>query len=369
MKKLLTLASILLLSGCVTYYYPEVALEDGVYYAEDDPSYIVDSGGYVAYSSYYPWSSLDYFYMGHYSYPRYGYGYYGGFSVGIGYSYSPWYVWHAPYYHYPHYYAWQPYYGYGHGRYGHGNKHNNRKGNKRKGHKNKYRNDNDYRYAGRGDNQRGNRRGEYSDDVRSPAGRNKGQSNSDGKQADSVNRYVSTAPSGDSGSRGMEVRSRGSKSTGKSRKQPVMGGAVVNREFNTSNKSVTKSSYRSRRTTGSAGETRYRAGAKQSRARTQPVESGMKSQKYAIVESPAQSTQTKGKSGHTAPVNSSGRSSARAPSGNASARSPSRSNSQSSASAKTHQSSGSSRRSQSSSASSGSRQSRQSNSSQRQNRK
>lgn len=66
MKKLLTLSFIILLSGCVTYYDPQTALEDGVYYAEDDPFYVMDSGG-----AYYPWSSLDYFYLSYHIYPRY----------------------------------------------------------------------------------------------------------------------------------------------------------------------------------------------------------------------------------------------------------------------------------------------------------
>ena len=87
MKKLLILPLLILLTGCVTYYYPETALEDGVYYAEDDPSYVVYPRGYAG-VAYYPWSSLDYFYMGYYTYPGYGWGY------------SPWYY---PYYYYGYY--------------------------------------------------------------------------------------------------------------------------------------------------------------------------------------------------------------------------------------------------------------------------
>ena len=82
MKKLLILPLLVLLTGCVTYYYPETALEDGVYYAEDDPSYNVYSGGYAG-VAYYPWSSLDYFYLGYNPYPGFGigYGYVGDRSV------------------------------------------------------------------------------------------------------------------------------------------------------------------------------------------------------------------------------------------------------------------------------------------------
>ena len=88
MKKLLILPLCMLLTACVTYYYPQTALKDGIYYAEDDPSYVVNSGG-----AYYPWVSLDYFYLAYYPYRYYGY-------------YSPWYISH---YHYPYNPAMQPY--------------------------------------------------------------------------------------------------------------------------------------------------------------------------------------------------------------------------------------------------------------------
>jgi hypothetical protein len=135
MKRLLILPFLVLLTSCVTYYYPQTALQDGVYYAEDDPSYVVYSNSYAG-VAYYPWSSLDYFYMGYYPYPRYGfgYGYGGGWSFGVSYGYSPWYYpysnygyyspWYASYYHYPYYPARRPYRGYyshynrGHHKYG-----------------------------------------------------------------------------------------------------------------------------------------------------------------------------------------------------------------------------------------------------------
>ena len=59
-KILLTFVMISMLSGCVTYYYPETALQDGVYYAHDDPEYVSSSAAY----SYYPWATMDYFYLG-----------------------------------------------------------------------------------------------------------------------------------------------------------------------------------------------------------------------------------------------------------------------------------------------------------------
>ena len=74
MKKLLVLPFVLLLSGCVTYYYPKTAMKDGIYYAEDDPSYVVNSD-----AMYYPWVSLDYFYLAYY--PTYYHPYYSRWNV------------------------------------------------------------------------------------------------------------------------------------------------------------------------------------------------------------------------------------------------------------------------------------------------
>ncbi|NOR19740.1 MAG: hypothetical protein GQ538_06585 [Xanthomonadales bacterium] len=366
MKKLLTLASILLLSGCVTYYYPETALEDGVYYAEDDPSYVIDSSGYVD-ASYYPWSSLDSFYLGYYPTVRYGYGYSSGFSFGISYGYSPWnygyyspwYAWHAPYYHYNHYYAWRPYYGHGHHYYGYGNRHN-----KGKGHNKNYRNDSDYRYAGdhNGGNGRGNRRGEYADDVKRPAGRDRHRSYSGSGKPAPAKRYVSTAPSGNSGNRGMEIRSRGSKDTGRARTHPIGNDSVTGIKLEPSGKRATQTSYRSKRSTSTAGEVRYRSGAKQGRSRVQPVAPTPNSNRYAIATTQARPVTASGNGGRyaqSAPVKNSGSASNRATTGHEASRSASSSQS----SARSHRSSGNSGRSQSKASSSSSRQSRQSGSS------
>ena len=82
MKKLLILPLLVLLTACVTYYYPQTALKDGVYYAQDDPSYVINSG-----AAHYPWYSLDYFYLGYHAYP-----------------------WYASYYYYPYYPPYYPYY-------------------------------------------------------------------------------------------------------------------------------------------------------------------------------------------------------------------------------------------------------------------
>lgn len=119
MNKWLVLPLLALLTACVSYYQPESALEDGVYYPEDDPSYRYNPDDYYSRVVYYPWASLDYFYFGYWPYPSYGfsfvYPYEFGFAAwGYPYSYygyyayySPWYSpWYATYYHDPY---WRPY--------------------------------------------------------------------------------------------------------------------------------------------------------------------------------------------------------------------------------------------------------------------
>ena len=100
MKKLLALLLLVLLAGCVSYYQPESALEDGVYYAEDDPAYNYNPDDYSG-VVYYPWSSLDSFYFGYWPYPGYGFGY--GYAYGYPGYFPPWYF---PYYHHP---SWTSY--------------------------------------------------------------------------------------------------------------------------------------------------------------------------------------------------------------------------------------------------------------------
>jgi hypothetical protein len=213
MKKLLILPLLVLLTGCVSYYYPETAYEDGVYYAEDDPAYVVYSNAYAG-VAYYPWSSLDYFYMGYDPYPGYsfGYGYGSGFSFGISYGFSPWYYpyhhhgyyspWYASYHYYP---SWRPYRGY--------SSHHNR--GYHKGNKNR-RDDGRQRYAGNDSNGRGNSSTDESD-QREEAEERRNREPVDDYSSSSVRRYVSTAPAGYSGNRGMVIKSREGTKIGKSK--------------------------------------------------------------------------------------------------------------------------------------------------------
>jgi len=252
MNRLLTMLSLLMLSGCVTYYYPQTAIEDGVYYAEDDPAYI--NGAYVNYyygyagSAYYPWRSMDYFYFG-YGYP---------------YGYSPW--------HYPYYSYFSPWY-YPH--YHHGYRRHWRQGDYCQPYnacgRNKYADngsggDNPYPGRSRDFQQYGG--GEDEDGNEDPSGRrNRGNTGKYG--TDPIGRYVSTVPSGasagGSSDQGMVIRNRGAAKAGRSRSGPVNPEPVV---VTSLTPSMAQPDYRARR---SSGEIRYRSGAKQGRSRTHSV--------------------------------------------------------------------------------------------------
>jgi len=130
MKSFTSAVLSLLLAGCVTYYYPAPQIS-----TSSVPGTAPYSGGYsldrrlypyetmgLASSAYYPWWSLDYFYLGR-GYAHSGWSF--GFSYGYPYYdfYYPWYgypvfnfAWYAPYphhYHHHHYYGWdQPYWHY-----------------------------------------------------------------------------------------------------------------------------------------------------------------------------------------------------------------------------------------------------------------
>jgi len=122
MKRWLLLPLMAMLTACVSYYQPEAAFEDGVYYPEDDPAYRYNADDfYYTRVAVYPWASLDGFYFGYWPYSTYGFGYwpysgYGfsfvypdepGFAAGYYAFYSPWYSRaYATYYAPP---VWWPY--------------------------------------------------------------------------------------------------------------------------------------------------------------------------------------------------------------------------------------------------------------------
>ncbi|MCW8926149.1 MAG: hypothetical protein OQJ84_07835 [Xanthomonadales bacterium] len=259
MKKLLILPLLVLLTGCVSYYYPETAFEDGVYYAEDDPDYVVYSGTYTS-DVYYPWYSLDYFYLGYYpsSWYSFAYGYPSGFSLGLNYGFSPWYYpnhhygyyspWYGSSYHHHYYPAWRPYRGY-YSRH-HDGRHD--------------------RYAGDGRHDRGRHDYDRNDRRNHSNDKNRREDYSrDRYRSSSVRRYVSTAPAGKGGDRGMVVRSRDSAKVSKSRLHvdPATSGKTV-KARPAQHGIVVQPNYRVK----SAGtEVRYRSNTKQTRSRTGPA--------------------------------------------------------------------------------------------------
>lgn len=216
MNKIPVLILIILLTGCVTYYHPKTALEDGVYYAQDDPAYVVYHEGYPG-TVYYPWLSLDYFYLGFYPYP--GYAYYYGFPHGFGYGYSPWdYPYHyfgyyapihAVHNHYPHFPSWRPYNGYC-SHYRVCGRLNDMEDLAR----------GPNRHAGNNNKRRRNRDADETDEDILPA-----QSPASRRLSGSIgglplSHYVSTPPSGYAGNRGMVIRRNDATKIGKSRTQP-----------------------------------------------------------------------------------------------------------------------------------------------------
>ena len=200
MKNLLMLPLLLLLTSCVTYYTPETAMEDGIYYAEDDPAYVVFQDGYPS-GRYYPWASLDYFYMGYYPYSFYPY--YHRYHFGLPYAYM-----------YP-YGFWGHYHGYcAHDRVCGGRYYDN--------HRNNGRN----RYAGNETGDSGDRDAGDAGDVGDVGDEGFTDREQDaleptGGLGPSYNRYVSTMPSGYGGSRGMVIGRNGATKITQSKVQPV----------------------------------------------------------------------------------------------------------------------------------------------------
>ncbi len=121
----------LVVAGCATYYEPRYS-DRGVYYSDPYQTRVVDT--YVVNPVYYPFWSVDYFYMSRYRapysfyhYPSTGigfsyYNYYPGWYYGyraparfrVGFGYSSWYPWYGHGFHYHHYRPWYPAHHYHH---------------------------------------------------------------------------------------------------------------------------------------------------------------------------------------------------------------------------------------------------------------
>jgi hypothetical protein len=206
MNRLFMLPLLALLTACVSYYQPESALEDGVYYAEDDPAYRYNSGDYYSGVFIYPWASLDYFYFGYWPYPGYGFNFVypeePGFALGYYTFYSSWYSrGYATYYHPP---IWRPYRNDCHH---HGRCVENEDD----------RDDGNDRYAGDGGQNYGYPGGEgeenafYSNNVKNKMGRT---------GYPTTKRYVYKTPAGLTGYQGGAAQNHEFTKTGKSRAKP-----------------------------------------------------------------------------------------------------------------------------------------------------
>ena len=214
MKKLLILPLIILLSGCVTYYYPETALEDGVYYAEDDPKYVVYRDPYPG-RALYPWVSMDYFYLGYSPFHRHPlFPYHYGFPLAF--FYSDHLNWYDPYSQLT-FYNGNRYYGYCRHFRVCGNQGN---GNPRHG--------ND-RYASNDLDDPGNHRDDEIDSNDLPEAYGDNQNSTAVITTMPHSRYVSTSPSsGPSWNRGLVIRSNESSKVGESHIQPNEASVVSN---------------------------------------------------------------------------------------------------------------------------------------------
>jgi hypothetical protein len=296
MKKLMLIPLSAMLSACVSYYYPapETAYTvetvaasapveevtyisestvisepaEEIYYTEQYPEYTDYSASYAG-ADYYPWWSMDYFYLG--SRHRHS-----GFSFGINYNYGYQSRWYDPYWHiYPLSYAYyspfsyslwySPYYDYGYNRYGWNDYYWRYQYNRH--HRSNHRNHDRYasdRYAqgngynDRGSNHDGNRggnRGHEDNAGTADFNRDHGSARDQGRFASgdpdrsrnrgngedgrlpanapspgpgtpgrgsrtSVAQQVSNAPGDRNSSRGMEIRSREGRKPGTTRMEP-----------------------------------------------------------------------------------------------------------------------------------------------------
>lgn len=213
MNKWLVLPLLALVTACVSYYQPEAALEDGVYYAEDDPSYSYNADDYYSAAVLYPWASLDYFYFAYWPYPGYRFGFfypyeYGFASWGYPYGYygyfayaSPWYSpWYYSYYDHSY---WRPYRKNCH----HQGRCPDQDNDDRDAGDDRYAGD-DGRYARDG----GEENAFYSNDVRHKMNR---------ARQPSAKRYVVKPPAGRTGYQGMAARNYEPGKPGRSRSKPA----------------------------------------------------------------------------------------------------------------------------------------------------
>lgn len=207
------------LTGCASPHY---SMRDSEQYYRASRAYVRSPAYYDA--GWYPWWSMEYFYLGSHHY-RPGYG--GSFSFGLfpGYPYyDPWYfpgyysAWYAPYGYYDPWYGGYYGRGFGYSRYYPYRHHGDR------GHDDRSPRD---EYSGAGDSG-----GVHTDrrrhDYRRPWEVDRAGLSDPGRpEPQRTSRNVSVAPSGGGRDRGMVIISRGDSKIGPSRTGPVSGNKVV----------------------------------------------------------------------------------------------------------------------------------------------
>ena len=316
MKKLMLIPLLAMLSGCVSYYYPAVESSDGGYNAKqdqryDDQNYTDYSGSYVN-ARYYPWWSVDYFYLGSGRA-------YSNFSIGFDYRYgSPWYdpfyggyypysnfyypsyypfwysFWYTPFYdhhyghHYNHYASYDHYWRHRYNRYHRYAHHDHDRWTRRN--RDRYTHDGRGAFAHDRNNRAGYRdQGRFSgnngywDNLRRrgedgpvpPRGQSRVPARNDQLADRAVTRHVSVAPGSVSSNRGMEVRRREQRKPTRTRLEPTRPVTQIApaARIVTGTPQPRSQAYVSSRTP--AGEVRSRAGNKQGRTRTAPVTPGL----------------------------------------------------------------------------------------------
>jgi hypothetical protein len=334
MKKLLPILLLLLLPGCVSYYYPQVVANDEVYesYEEEyvDPAYHEsDYSSHYSAANVYPWWSLDYFYLGsshrhstfsigYHHGPRYNYAWYDpwsawGYPAWDYYSfwgpydrfYSPlsFSVWYSPfYYRSSGYWGWNDYYW--RNRYNRHHRSHHRDHDRWADH-NRYDGRRDDRYGSRdhngsgtldrnvasrdrnrfdpydSDRDRNRRRGE--DGPVPPGGESRHPGTGGGRgEASAMTRRVSAVSGRSASGRAMEIRNRGERKPSATRMEPVKPVSRSNAPTVVAAPQQNRPAYRSTRS-GSA-QVRSKAGAKSSKTRPSPVES----RKAPVTMSPVQ---------------------------------------------------------------------------------
>lgn len=299
MNRIILIPLLAFLTGCVTHHHHYIQAEqaeDGAYYSDsttgspeynDVPQVNTDYSADYTSVRYYPWWSVDYFYLSPY---RHRSGISVGFNIGYGsawhdpfyWFYEPFSISYSPFY-YSYFYAPYRYHDYHHGHYNrfswysnywryryhdyHHSRHRDHDTWQRDrdgwgGH------DNDGSYAGSFDN-RGRREDGRIDPVDRGGDRPGGTQNRPGPEA-GINRHVSAVAGSGPGERGMEVRNRQERKPVPTRTEPVKPVRKLSPADGLAATPLPKEKTWQSVKSG-AGEIRSYSGSKQTRTKPQPV--------------------------------------------------------------------------------------------------